>query len=412
MPESRQRLAYLLCRFPSFSHTFILREVQALRALGWTIDTTSVNSPDLAVMPPDEAAAAASTYYVKRHGVRGALQAHASALIKHPAGWLRGLRMAFRLGGSDPRRMLRGIAYFTEALMVGRWMAEREHYHLHVHFATAAANVGMYVKEVFACSLSLTIHGPDEFSKVDTEWLPEKIAAADFLLCISNFARSQLMRLVPADQWHKFQVARLGVDTTHFVPAEPVVPPRAAPFRLLCVGRLTPAKGQHVLVQAMQKLKAQGYPIALTLVGAGPDMDSLVRAVAAHGLTDSVHFTGPLDQGAVHALYRQSDVFVLPSFAEGVPVVLMEAMAMGVPCVSTAINGIPELIDSGADGLLVLPSDVDALVQAIIRLIEDPLLRLTLAREGRARVVSQYDLRKNIQRMAGVMRQQLEQLAA
>jgi glycosyltransferase involved in cell wall biosynthesis len=399
-------------RYPAVSHTFILREVEALRAHGFAVETASINVPDQAQagMPEAERRAAAGTYYVKRHGVPGALAAHAAALLGRPLAWTKGFAYALRLGGADPRRLARCLAYFTEALMVGRWMRAHDLPHLHVHFATAAASVGLFVKEVFGTTLSLMVHGPDEFDDVPGQWLPEKIARADFLFCIGQFARSQAMRLSDPAHWSKIDVARLGVDTACYAPTGAPRPDRASdgPFHLLCVGRLVPAKGQHVLVEAARRLAASGRDVRVTLVGAGPNDAGLRAAIEQAGLRGRVELAGALDQDRVRALYARADAFVLPSFAEGIPVVLMEAMASGVPCVTTRITGIPELIPSEEEGLLVPPADVDALVAAVVRLMDDPGLRARIAAGARRRIETDFHLGRNVARLRELFARRLE----
>jgi len=403
-----RRMGYLVSRYPAVSHTFILREVEQLRRQGFVIETASINPPDQAPgdMPPAERAAAATTYYVKRDGVAGALCAHVRALLRRPGAWATGLAYALRLGGTDPRRAAICLAYFTEALMVGRWMEDRNLPHLHVHFATAAANVGLFVKKVFGTSLSLMIHGPDEFDDVRGQWLPEKIACADFLFCIGAFARSQAMRLSDPSHWEKMDVARLGVDTARYSPQ-----PRRAPgkaFHILCVGRLVAAKGQHVLVEAARRLAAQGRDVRITLVGTGPGEAGLREAIDRAGLDSRIALAGALNQEQVRELYARADAFVLPSFAEGIPVVLMEAMASGVPCVTTRITGIPELIQNDDEGLLVAPSDIDTLVVAIARLMDDPQLRARIAAGARRRVDTDFHLERNVARLGRLFTQRLE----
>ena len=410
MPEPRaRRIAYLVSRYPAVSHTFILREVEALRRQGFVIETASINRPDQAPqqMPAREREEAARTYYVKAHGLAGALAAHATALWQRPRAWLAGLVYALRLGGTDLRRIALGVGYFTEALMVGRWMRAHGLPHLHVHFATAAANVGLCVKKVFGSSLSLMIHGPDEFDDVRSQSLAEKIARADFLFCIGSFARSQAMRLSDPAHWRKIDVARLGVDTAQFAPRAAA---SAGCFHILCVGRLVAAKGQYVLVEAARRLAAERRDFRVTIVGAGPEEQGLRAAIGEAGLARHVTMAGALNQDEVRRLYGEADAFVLPSFAEGIPVVLMEAMASGVPCVTTRITGIPELIRSDDEGLLVAPSDAEALAAAIARLIDDPGLRARIAAAARRRVDADFHLERNAARLGSLFARRLEAL--
>jgi glycosyltransferase involved in cell wall biosynthesis len=405
-----RRVAYLISRYPAVSHTFILREVRQLRECGMHIETASINPPDMRpeAMPAAEAEEAARTYYVKQHGVAGAVAAHIFALATRPGDWMRGLLYGVTMGGTDVRRVLAGMAYFTEALMVGRWMRRNRLSHLHVHFATAAANVGLYVKKVFGFSLSLTVHGPDEFDNVNAQWLPEKISCADFIFCIGRYARSQVMRLSAQEQWAKFEVAPLGVDPKRY--AQKARVKGAGPFQILCVGRLAPAKGQHILVQAASILRDAGHEFCITMVGTGPDEAGLKRAVAKAGLDRQVIFTGALNQDQVRALYAKTDAFALPSFAEGIPIVLMEAMASSIPCVTTRITGIPELIRNASEGLLVAPSDAVELAQALTLLIQDPVTRARIGTAGRARVEADFDLGRNTARLGQLFMKRLDAL--
>jgi glycosyltransferase involved in cell wall biosynthesis len=396
----RRSLAYLVSRYPTISMIFVLREVLQLRELGFRIDTASINPPDRApdCLTPEEAAEAARTYCVKRHGVLGAALAHLQTVFGSLVGYFRGAGLVLALGGLDLKRLFLHFMYFTEALMVGQWMRRSRQHHLHCHLAQQAATVGLYVRRVFGFGYSITVHGPDEFYDARGQCLAEKIAAADFLVCISSFARSQLMLLSPRVHWNKFIVSRLGVDPRLFSPAESK---SANEFpEILCVGRLTPAKGQHLLVDAVERLAQRGRRVRLRLVGGGPDESSLRDHATQIKFPECVIFEGAVNQDRIRTLYAAADIFCLPSFAEGVPVVLMEAMAMGIPCVSTSIAGIPELIRNGVDGLLVPPSDLDALVEALGALMDDPALRQRLAASGRARILEHYDLGRNVKQLA------------
>lgn len=392
-------IAYLQSRYPALSMTFVLREIVQLRQLGFRIDVASINDAD---RKPDQLTAAerqesGQTYYIKAHGVRGALAAHAHTLLRHPAGYLRGWAMALRLGGTDPGRALHNLMYLTEALMVGRWMRRRGLSHVHVHLGSQVASVALLTKRVFDCGLSITFHGPDEFFDVQGQYLNEKVVLSDFAVCISDFARSQLQRLSAYAHWSKMFVARLGVDPEQFAP----LPPRDAgqPFEVLCVGRLTAAKGQHVLIDAVSQLVCAGRAVRLRMVGAGDDRESLEQHARSLGLASQVVFEGGVNQDRIRSMYARADCFCLPSFAEGIPVVLMEAMAMEIACVTTHICGIPELIRHEVDGLLVAPSNAQALAAAIARLIDEPALRERLGAAGRARVLAEYHLQDNVRKL-------------
>jgi glycosyltransferase involved in cell wall biosynthesis len=395
-------VAYLVSRYPTLSMIFVLREVLALRALGFRIETASINPPDRPPeeLTPQERDEAARTYCLKCHGVAGATAAHFKTLLGNFAGYLRGLALAFRLAGLDLSRLLFNLAYFTEGLMVGQWMRRNGQQHLHVHLASQAASVGLFTQRVFRVGYSLTVHGPDEFYDARGQYLAQKIAAAGFIVCISSYTRSQLMNLSPYADWSKFHVARLGVDSSLFAPSEWNPSPDC--FEILCVGRLIPAKGQHLLIDAVNRLTLEGRRVRLRLVGSGPDEPSLRAQTAGLVRPESIVFEGAVNQDRIRSLYAAAHVFCLASFAEGLPVVLMEAMAMGIPCVSTNIAGIPELIRNEVDGLLVPAGDAGALAAALARLMDDGALCKRLALSGRARILEHYDLARNAAALAEV----------
>ena len=391
---SAPSIGYLVSRYPAVSHTFILREVQRLRELGHIIHTASINDPDRAETDMDrvERAEARATYFIKRDGVPGAAAALVCWMWKSPIAMLATLREAQRLAPGGL-----GIAYAVEAAMIARWMLHKRLEHLHVHFANAAATVGLLVKQLTGCHLSCTVHGPDEFDDVSGQHLARKIAIFDRIICISQFAKGQLMRIGRPQDWDKIEVCRLGVDPADF----PRIARRRSggPIRLLCVGRLTPAKGQVLLVQALAKVRARGLDATLTMVGHGPDKERVHATVRSLDLESRVRFTGALRPDQVCLEMAAADVFVLPSLAEGIPVVLMEAMASGLPAISTPVNGIPELISHGECGLLATPGCVDSLVTQIEAVATNADLQRRLADAGRVKVLSHFDLSANTARL-------------
>ncbi len=405
MPETLEKpisLAYIVSQYPNLSMIFVTREVLQLRALGFNIDVASVNATDRDIkgLTDYEADESAITYYIKPHGIAGALRAHSLTLLRQPRAYLRGWGLVFKLAKLDLTQLFYNIMYLSEALMVGVWMGERQQPHLHAHLGSQAATVALFAKKIFGIGFSMTVHGPDEFYNVPGQYLTAKVKAADFICCISHFACSQLMKLSPYEHWHKLVLARLGVDPSIFSPR----PFNSSPdiYEIICVGRLTPAKGQHILVAALHTLLQKGLKVRLRIVGDGPDRGSLEQQVRKLDVTDQVIFEGAVNQDRIRALYALADIFSIPSFAEGIPVVLMEAMAMEIPCVTTCITGIPELIRNEKDGLLVAPSDVQGLANALERLITDRPLREMLGKNGRKRVMEKYNLERNVDRLAEV----------
>jgi len=401
------RIAYLANRYPMISMTFILREVRTLRHIGFDIQTASINLPDhhhnqLTAVEQEEVA---MTYYVKKDGITGALKAHLYTLLTQPLSYLRGLFFALRLGQWDLKKILYGFFYFVEAVMIGQWMHSKQCSHLHVHLGTAGATVGLIAKRIFPITFSFTTHGPQDFYDTSGYYLTQKVIEATFVCCISNFTRSQLMMLSPPSHWHKLEVSPLGIDSAIFAPRP--FREKPDPIEILCVGRLVPEKGQSILVKAVAHIISQGRQLHLRLVGDGPEYEHLKEEVNQQRLTEHVILEGAVNQDRIKTFYNQADIFVLASFAEGLPIVLMEAMSMEIPCVTTNITGIPELITSGKDGILVAASDIDALANAIALLIDNSNLRHQIGKAGRQRVLEYYELQKNTERLADIFRRRL-----
>ncbi len=402
-------IAYLINRYPAISHTFILREVQGLRAQGMRIETISVNPAD---RPFDQLTAAEQsedtrTFCLKTPGagpryIRTLLR----LLFTRPAVYVRGLKAWSKYGEWDVRARLMAIFYLAEALLVGDWMDEHGLDHVHVHFGGAVAVVGMFAAAAFGTTFSFTIHGPDEYMDLRHLHVREKAEAAKFLVTISDYGRAHLLRLLGMDERAKLTTVHLGVDLKEFQPVQRTAN-GSEPVHVVCVGRLVKEKAQDFLLEAMAKLVHRGVNARLTLVGDGNAAHRMKQLSHELGLDDYVTFTGALPQPQTQAVLRTADVFVLPSFAEGIPVALMEAMAMEIPCISTSITGIPELISSGVDGILVRPGQTDELAQAMERLILDPAQRQRIGKAARQKVAESFNLEINVPRLQKVFARQL-----
>jgi glycosyltransferase involved in cell wall biosynthesis len=400
------RVAYLLSRYPAISHTFILREILGLRRLGIHIETASINGPDRAPerMDESERAEVAATYYVKT--AAGAVKV-AELIVAHPVVAMRGLRGALKLGGGVGARAM-AIAYWGEAMLVGAWMREHKLEHVHTHFGDGVSTVGMLTAAAWGGTWSMTIHGPREFLGGEEIYLARKIGAARFVIAISDFGQRSLRAMVGAEDGGKIVVSRLGVDVKRFAREVRGETGGASDgVNILCVGRLVREKGQRELLQAVAELNEQGKKMRVTLAGAGPERDELERFCRANGLEQTVKLVGATTAAETLELLREADIFVLASYAEGLPVALMEAMAMEVPCVSTRIAGIPELIADGREGLLVEAGDVDGLRDALARLMDDAALRREMGTRARARVMSEYELDASVARLAKIYEQQV-----
>lgn len=408
---ARPRLAYLLSRYPAVSHSFLLNEIVQLRELGFDIEVASINQPDRPVhaLPAVEAEESRSTFYIKSMPRSRVAAIILRTLLTRPRVFFRGLTAAFHLGGWDLRAKLFALFYFAEAILLGDWMVRRGYAHLHVHFSTAVATVGLLTSVAWEVPFSLSVHGPDEFHSVAEYYLEQKIERAKFILCISDYCRSQLMRVASPMHWSKFEVVRLGVDPAVFAPRR-LEKKNGDGFDIVCVGRLVPAKGQMILMRAFADLIALGYNVRLKIVGDGVDRKQLESFVDSCGLTSAVEFRGALSHSETRRVLEEADLFVLASFAEGLPVALMEAMAMEIPCLSTYVAAIPELIRDGLDGLLVPASSQEALTGAMKSMIDNPTLRRNLAAAGRRRVLAFYNLAENARALAAVFERKLTEV--
>lgn len=395
------RVAYVVGDYPAPSHSFVQREIVGLRSRGVDVTTFAIHrAPDEQLLTDLDRAEFARTHAVLPTTPGRVARALAAALRRRPAG----LRAALRAGQRDVTGGLRGrlwsLFYVAEALLVWDVLRRTPTRHLHAHHGAQAADVAMLVCALASApgdrwTWSLTMHGPNEFYDVARLRLAVKLADADGVACISHYCRSQLMTLTPPAVWDRMRIVRCGVDTARF--AAPAGGRDAAgPLRVLCVGRLVPLKGQALLVRAVAALRDQGVDVDLTLVGDGPERPGLERLARELGVEDRVTCAGAVGQDRILARYHEADVFCLPSFAEGVPVVLMEAMACELPVVTTRTMGIPELVEDGVGGLLVAPGDGEALAAALARLAADPALRERLGAGGRTRVREAFELHRTL----------------
>jgi glycosyltransferase involved in cell wall biosynthesis len=385
-------LAYLVSQHPAIHHPYLLEEIQILRKAGIDLHVASISAPDrpvgqLSVVERDEAV---QTFYVKSAGLGCILRSHAITFLNHPGRYLGGLFKALSLARGNPRKILSHFFYFAEAVVFGRWMVSQKLSHVHIHYSTT---IGLLATRIFPITMSMSIHGSAEFLDPAGFHLAEKIASSLFVRAISQYGRSQLMKACHYREWEKIEVARLGVQPLAF----PVRPFRESPspFEIVSIGRLSPEKGQHVLVTALELLVRQGRDVRLRLLGDGPDRQELEQHLNALEIRDRVIFEGAFPHDRLAELCREADVCALTSFLEGIPLVLMEAMAMEIPCVAPRITGIPELIRDGIDGILFAPSDQAELVEAISRLMGDPALRRRIGQAARQRVLEDYDLSRN-----------------
>ena len=403
------RLGYLVSQYPAVNHTFILREIRTLRTLGFDVRVVSIRKPDRSPdrLSPEEAEEFRLTFSVLGGGLPRILRAHLRTLLRRPLAYAATLWYAIRLGGWDVRRAASHAGYFADAVVAGDYLVRAGAGHFHTHFSSTPA---LFAARLFRLPFSLTIHGPEEFNDVAGFHMAEKVARASFVAAISSFASSQTMRASAPRHWGKIHALPLGVDPEDFAPQPRSGLEAAGPFKILCVGRLAAAKAYHMLLAAIARLVEKGREVELTIVGDGPERQSLEQAITEPRLAGTVRLAGPCNHDRVIDFYARTNAFALASFAEGVPVVLMEAMAMKIPCVATWIAGVPELIRDGIDGLLAPPADPEALAAALERLMDDPALGARLGDSARRRVLECYDLKRNSARLGETFRRYLKAL--
>lgn len=394
------RIAYLVSQYPSLTHTFVLREIVGLREHGLDVRALAIRGDDRAPerqtrIEREEAAKVATVLPINLRF----LAAHFATLLSRPVGYFGGIWLALRLSRWNIRAAPLHFIYFLEAVVAGWYIKRLGASHVHTHFASTVA---LLAQRVYGFTWSWTVHGPAEFDDVVGSSMREKVAAAQLVVCISDFARSQVMRASDPADWHKLLVCRLGVDPSWFEPRTPRA--GGSTISIVSVGRLAPIKAQRLLVRAAASLTKAGRLLSVSIVGAGSEREPLQREIDRLEVGASVRLVGALNQVELRELYRQADIFALPSFAEGVPVVLMEAMAMGVPCVATCINGIPELIEHGTSGVLVRPANLESFTAALDRLVTSEELRTQIGAAARRQIETHYDLRQNVADLAVILK--------
>jgi glycosyltransferase involved in cell wall biosynthesis len=392
------RVAYLVNQYPHTSHSFIRREVAALERQGVTVERFSVRPPPAKLVDPADQAEQQRTAVLLASGALGLLGALLATALAHPVRWGRAFFLTVRLGRRSERGVLRHIIYLAEACLLRRRLQQCGATHLHAHFGTNSASVALLTRVLGGPPYSFTVHGPEEFDRPEAISLGDKIERAAFVVAISEFGRSQLFRWCAYPHWAKVHVVRCGVDAG-FLSGGPQ--PVSDTTQLVCVGRLAEQKGQLVLLEALGQLAAEGLPFRMTLAGDGPMRSIIEERIRRLGLEAHVRITGWVSNDTVRQEMVASRVFVLPSFAEGLPVVLMEALALGRPAVTTYVAGIPELVEPGVNGWLIPAGSVAALAGVLREALRTPLEQLQrMGRAGSERVQLQHDANKEAEKLA------------
>jgi colanic acid/amylovoran biosynthesis glycosyltransferase len=406
-------VAYVMTHYPRVALSFISNEIDAVERLGLRIQPMAMNAPS----PGDLDSAEAKnrhrrTLYLKDRRVRlaGAL---IGLVLRHPLGGSRLVGLAIRSARTDIGLAVRRLAHLAQAAVAAEHCRRLNIRRIHAQFGLAPATVAWFAAEILnldgegdRARWSFTIHGFQDFIDEAAARLDLKARFADFVVCISDFTRSQLFRVSDAAYWDKAVVVRCGIDLDVFAmrDAEPQHPRP----RILCVGRISPEKGQAVLVRAAAMLAERQQPFQLRFVGDGPFAPTLREEIGRLGLDNHVELLGELPPQQVREELAAADLFCLPSFSEGLPVSIMEAMAVGVPVVATNIAGIPELAVDGVTARTVAPADPAALADALQDLLGNADARRQLAAAARKRVEARHDLHQSGVHMHRLLTQGLQ----
>lgn len=396
------KIAYVLNSYPQPSHSFIRREVQALERQGIAVLRLAMRPGSSPLVDPGDQAEASKTEYVLQMGMLTLLLGLLRQALGGPRGFLQALSLAMRLGRVSQVGVLRHLIYLAEAsYVVARCKAEGVD-HIHAHFGTNATAVALLAQALGGPGYSFTTHGPEEFDAPVSLSLGEKINRARFAVAISSFGKSQLSRWADFGVWDQLKVVHCGIEPAKF--ADPAPLPEG-PLRLAAIGRFVEQKGQMVLVRTMAEVVQSRPEVQLVLIGDGEMRAGLEVAIAAAGLQGNVTLTGWLSEAGVRAELAASHALVMPSFAEGLPMVVMEAMAAARPVLATYIAGTPELVLPGETGWLVPAGEAGILAEAIVELAQVSPERLAaMGALARERVLERHDSDIEAGRLADLFR--------
>ena len=403
------RIAYFTSVYPRATDTFIQREVVQLRASGHEVFTSALRQPE-GINNVSELVVSErkNTSYLLPANPLRLIILNLKMLGTAPSRYLSTLKLAFTTRRPGIKGTLYQLFYFQEALLLAEHLQTNNIQHMHNHFGDSSGSVAMLASQLSGVGYSITFHGPHIFFEPTLWALRDKVKYSKFIVCISNYCKSQMMLFSDVEDLPKLQIVHCGIDLNSYTINNASENKVTDVIRLLYVGRLAVEKGVPVLLRSLIALKNEGYRFHLTLLGDGPERASLEADVKAHGLEEMVYFGGFSSQETVRNTLQESDVFVLPSFAEGVPVSLMEAMACGVPVIATNVGGVTELIEHGVSGLVVAPSDEIALKKAISSYIDTPELRANVRKSARKVVETDFNLQAEISKLQQLMTKYLE----
>jgi glycosyltransferase involved in cell wall biosynthesis len=400
------KLAYLTNQYPSISHSFIRREIEALERLGVEIFRFTIRSSAHGAIAEEDRREAEKTRRIVGAGAPTLAASILASLVFRPVGSVAAMASAIGMGWRSESGLARHVFYAAEALALASWMRRAGLSHVHAHFGTNSASVAMLAARVNGGTFSMTVHGPEEFDKPALIALPQKIRAAAFVAAVSSFGMSQLRRLVDPEYWDRIRIVPCGVEKAFYAG---VAKPPSDEARFVCVGRLCEQKGQLTLIEAAAEAKRRGARFRLVLVGDGDMRGDIEALIARHGLGDVVALAGWKTPAEVRAEIEAARAFILPSYAEGLPVSIMEAMVLGRPVISTFVAGIPELVIPPENGWLTPAGDAMSLADAILEAVAASPARLDeMGRAARARALARHGIDEIAVRLKAIFAEVLE----
>jgi glycosyltransferase involved in cell wall biosynthesis len=395
------KIAYMMSRFPKISETFILYEILEQERLGNSVEVYPLLREHQPVMHPEAERLVARAHFHPFISLP-IIFANMYFILRRPITYF---KTVFEiLGGTlgSPNFFLGAIAYFPKSVRCAYEMKQQGIQHIHAHFCNHPALAALIIHRLTGIPFSFTAHGSDLHK--DKRMLDKKTAASAFAVTISNFNKGEMIKACGETLRDKIQIIRCGIDPEVFLPT--AQKNGKSLFRIICVGSFEEVKGHKYLVEACRLLREAGIDFICDLIGDGPVRQQIAQQIAEADLKDKVILHGSRKRQDVADMMRAADVKVLASVPtaegkrEGVPVVIMEAMASGLPVISTQLSGIPELVENERTGILVQPGDTEALLQALLKLYHDPDLRFKMGQAGREKILTEFNLRVNVIKLA------------
>lgn len=397
------RVAYLINQHPMVSTTFVRREIAALERQGFEILRIALRTWDGELVDAEDRREQSRTRYVLRGFILRLPWAVIRTMIKTPRRFCSALGLAVRIGWNSDRSLPYHLVYLAEACCILPWLKSFGVSHVHAHFGTNSAEVAMLAHALGGPAYSFTVHGTELLYDPKTLGIGEKVHRAAFVVAVSSYGRSQLYRSIDHAQWLKVKVIHCGLEPSFYEMPRPI-PPESQ--RFVCVGRLSAEKGQLLLIEAANRLAQKDIRFEVVLAGDGEMRPKVENLIARYGLAKYVRITGWISGHRVREEILAARALVLPSFSEGLPVVIMEAMALRRPVLATYVGGIPELVIPGEHGWLFPAGDVDALAAAMEESLSCTVDELRVMGDAaHIRVLKRHSIDIEARKLAGLFRE-------